>query len=244
MHEHGSTGSTTTLMSVRRALVVGLVVAAALVAVRAVGGVAPALAHVCADYPNQAAAQCAHDTVDADKDGIYCESVPCPCLKPGKDDGPIGQPPAPGTLGPSVTLGPVRKRSGCRVRGPLPDPGCTPGARFAKVTTARVCRSGYAKSVRSVSASTKNAMYAAYGMSTHFNGDNGEVDHLVSLELGGSNSRANLFPEAATPRPGSHEKDRLENELHHEVCAGTITLRRAQLLIARDWLSAYRARFR
>jgi hypothetical protein len=25
---------------------------------------------------------------------------------------------------------------------------------------------------------------------------------------------ANLFPEAAKPRPGSHEKDRLENRLH------------------------------
>ena len=38
---------------------------------------------VCADYPNQAAAQRAADTVDGDGDGIYCESLPCPCLKPG-----------------------------------------------------------------------------------------------------------------------------------------------------------------
>lgn len=35
----------------------------------------------CADYPNQAAAQRAADTRDADGDGIYCESLPCPCLK-------------------------------------------------------------------------------------------------------------------------------------------------------------------
>jgi hypothetical protein len=40
-------------------------------------------AAVCSDYPNQAAAQRAADTVDADGDGIYCESLPCPCLKPG-----------------------------------------------------------------------------------------------------------------------------------------------------------------
>jgi hypothetical protein len=65
----------------------------------------------------------------------------------------------------------------------------------------------------------------------------------VSLELGGSNVRANLFPEAATTRPGSHEKDRLENRLHAEVCSGTITLRRAQRLIARNWVTAYHARF-
>ncbi len=37
----------------------------------------------CSDYPNQAAAQRAADTRDADGDGIYCESLPCPCLRPG-----------------------------------------------------------------------------------------------------------------------------------------------------------------
>ena len=36
-------------------------------------------AATCADYPNQKAAQEAADTVDADGDGIYCESLPCPC---------------------------------------------------------------------------------------------------------------------------------------------------------------------
>lgn len=34
-----------------------------------------ASAAVCADYPNQAAAQAAADTTDADHDGIYCESL-------------------------------------------------------------------------------------------------------------------------------------------------------------------------
>src|SRR4051812_34891593 len=36
-------------------------------------------AATCADYPNQKAAQEAADTRDADGDGIYCESLPCPC---------------------------------------------------------------------------------------------------------------------------------------------------------------------
>ena len=91
--------------------------------------------------------------------------------------------------------------------------------------------------------SRKDAVYAAYGMTRHFDGRNGEVDHLVSLELGGTNAGANLFPEAASPRPGSHEKDRLENALHDEVCSGQIRLRSAQRLIAGDWVKAYRARF-
>jgi hypothetical protein len=134
----------------------------------------------------------------------------------------------------------VTKRSSYRVRGPLPDPGCTPGTRYRLVTKARVCTPGYAGRVRNVPQSRKDTVYAAYGMSTHFNGHNGEVDHLVSLELGGTNATANLFPEAASPTPGSHEKDRLENRLHDLVCSGQVTLRKAQRMIATDWVKAYR----
>lgn len=59
----------------RRALV-----GAAALAVGAVG-LAPATASAArsSDYPDQAAAQRAADTRDADGDGIYCESLPCPC---------------------------------------------------------------------------------------------------------------------------------------------------------------------
>jgi len=49
-------------------------------------------AATCSDYPNQAAAQRAADTRDADGDGIYCESLPCPCLKPGSGAGGGGSP--------------------------------------------------------------------------------------------------------------------------------------------------------
>ena len=50
-----------------------------------------AQAAVCADFPNQAAAQRAANTRDADGDGIYCESLPCPCLKPGQSGGRPGR---------------------------------------------------------------------------------------------------------------------------------------------------------
>lgn len=43
-------------------------------------------AATCSDYATQAEAQRAADTRDADGDGIYCESLPCPCLKPGQDE--------------------------------------------------------------------------------------------------------------------------------------------------------------
>src|SRR5207237_1341487 len=51
---------------------------------------ASAHATTCSAYPNQAAAQRAADTVDADRDGVYCESLPCPCLKPGDSGGSGG----------------------------------------------------------------------------------------------------------------------------------------------------------
>jgi hypothetical protein len=58
-----------------------------------------------------------------------------------------------------------------------------------------------------------------------------EVDQLVSLE-------SNLSPEPASPKPGYHEKDRLENTLSRLVCRGRISQRFAQRLIATDWLHA------
>lgn len=65
------------------------------------------------------------------------------------------------------------------------------------------------------------------------------MDHLISLELGGSNSIKNLWPESALPKPGFHEKDRVENYLHAQVCAGKTTVARAQRLIARSWVVVY-----
>jgi hypothetical protein len=243
---------------VRRTIVSGLLVLGllgaglGLSAVAAGSGAPPPRAHAaatCADYSNQAAAQKAKDTRDADHDGIYCESLPCPCsTAAGSGSGGSHHSTPEATtrrprLGPSVTLGPVRRRTGCHVRGPLPDADCTPGATFKYVTKREVCTPGYSRLVRNVRQSTKDAVYRAYGIRHRFDGASGEVDHLVSLELGGSNSRANLFPEAAEPAPGSHEKDRLEDTLHAEVCDGRLTLRAARRLIARDWVAAYHARF-
>ena len=37
----------------------------------------------CSDFSNQADAQRAANTRDADGDGVYCESLPCPCSKKG-----------------------------------------------------------------------------------------------------------------------------------------------------------------
>jgi len=134
-------------------------------------------------------------------------------------------------LATAPALGPRTRSSGCRVRGLLPDPGCTPGAIFLDATVKRICTPGYARSVRRVSVSLKRSVYEEYGIASHVPGSY-EVDHLVPLELGGSNSIANLWPEVS---PGYHQKDVIENRLHDAVCAGTVSLRTAQRQIAHDW---------
>jgi hypothetical protein len=66
-----------------------------------------------------------------------------------------------------------------------------------------------------------------------------ELDHFIPLELGGSNEKANLWPEAADPVPGFHEKDKVENYLHKLVCNYNISLKDAQVLMANDWVAVY-----
>ncbi len=149
-------------------------------------------------------------------------------------------PPPAGTPSITVVLGTQTKRSGCHIAGALPDTNCTPGAVFTNVTEAEVCTPGYTKSVRNVPVSEKNEVYNEYSIVTHTAGQY-EVDHYISLELGGSNEITNLWPEPAEPRPGFHEKDVVENYLHEQVCAGKLTLTQAQQQIATDWLAVYRA---
>jgi hypothetical protein len=147
-----------------------------------------------------------------------------------------------GTTGGQTTtshqFGVQTKTSGCQARGALPDPDCTPGAIFPNATKDQICQSGYASSVRNVPISEKDQAYAEYGIASHYPGQY-EVDHLVSLELGGSNDIANLWPEAASPTPGFHQKDQVENYLHDQVCNGQISLQQAQIEIATNWLQVY-----
>lgn len=132
------------------------------------------------------------------------------------------------------------KVSDCKVNGPYPDHACTPGAILSDATTGTICVSGYSKSVRNVTASTKKKIYEAYGYAYPQARGLFEADHLIPLELGGSNEIANLFPEIDDSGYGYHQKDLVENYLHHEVCAGRADLRAAQHQIADDWVAVYK----
>jgi hypothetical protein len=121
----------------------------------------------------------------------------------------------------------------------LPDPSLTPGAVF-DVTAADLAVPGYCKKVRNVPQSVKEQVYAEYGIAHRDPGEY-EVDHLISLELGGNNSIHNLWPESFLTEPwNAHVKDRLENRLHELVVAGKIDLKTAQREIASDWIAAYK----
>ena len=85
-----------------------------------------------------------------------------------------------------------------------------------------------------MTAQEKAAVASAY----HFTGASSSVeyDHLISLELGGSNDPKNLWPE---PIADAHVKDRLENYLHAQVCAGSMNIKDVQNRIATDWVKLW-----
>ena len=70
-----------------------------------------------------------------------------------------------------------------------------------------------------------------------------EIDHIVSLELGGSSDIANLYPEKARPTRLPRQ-DKLENKLYDLVCDGTMTLRSVQRQITANWQALYKQRIR
>ncbi len=43
----------------------------------------------------------------------------------------------------------------------------------------------------------------------------------------------------AEPRPGFHEKDKVENYLHDQACSGGLSLQQAQIEVATNWLAVY-----
>jgi len=120
----------------------------------------------------------------------------------------------------------------------LPNPKLTPGDIDHNASTKEFCTPGYTRKVRNVPLSVKRQVFVLYGIdptSSDF-----EVDHLISLELGGSNDIKNLWPQSYDTQPwNAYKKDGLEHRLHALVCNGKIDVREAQKAIASDWISAY-----
>ena len=132
----------------------------------------------------------------------------------------------------------------CHARGTppeqLPDASCTPGAYDPKVTAAVLCAPSYTTRVYRPPASGPhgtttfkyNQAYPAYGVAP---GTPSELDHLINLDLGGSNDAANLWPEVGkVPNP----KDAVEARLHQWVCQARGAHAEGRLATARDAIAA------
>ncbi len=136
-------------------------------------------------------------------------------------------------VGTFAAYGIQTKTSHC-IAGALPDSACTPGAVLT-TNIKLICTVGYTKTVRDVSAATKKKVFAEYGI-PYDQHSNYEVDHLISLEIGGSNDISNLFPESYSIKNNAHSKDSFENYLHKQLCNGSISIAAAQKEISSNWL--------
>jgi hypothetical protein len=126
----------------------------------------------------------------------------------------------------------------------LPNARLTPGEANPVLTQKKICSPEFRTGpFRKVPASLKKKVYAAYGMTNHKGACAGkegcELDHLQSLEIGGSNSAKNLWPQSYSGKFSAHVKDKLENCLHKLVCGGKISLEEAQAGISKNWIDMY-----
>ena len=139
----------------------------------------------------------------------------------------------------------------------LPNPAISPGMLRPDATEAQVCSTS-TREFRHTTEAMKMEVYHAYGVEPHegickatkhlskegkVHVESCEVDHIVSLELGGADDVRNLFPQPYNPPdgvPGAHAKDALENWLHRQVCvAHVMNLKQAQEAISKDWYRTY-----
>ncbi len=130
----------------------------------------------------------------------------------------------------------------------IPDPTKTPGAVRPGLTKARICSIRWGRDERHVSDAMKQQVFEAYGLSGNDDarcvpdarGRRCEIDHLISRELGGADEVRNLWPQTYGSSPWNAAlKDKLENRLHVELCAGRISLDAARAMLVNDWRQAY-----
>src|SRR5258708_881065 len=131
----------------------------------------------------------------------------------------------------------------------LPDLDKTLGVSRAGLSKATICSTKWGTDARHVTQAMKVQVFALYGYSGNDDahcepdakGHRCEIDHLISRELGGADDVQNLWPEAYGSSPyNAHLKDKLENRLHKEMCAGYIGLKATRDMMVNDWRKAYR----
>jgi hypothetical protein len=117
----------------------------------------------------------------------------------------------------------------------------TPGATNPTLTQATVastiCKSHYVNKIKSqISTKTSTEVFAEYAIAKKKRSSYA-IDHLVPLDLGGTNALTNLWPiplkGTATPK----RKAVVDAAVHKSMCAGFISLATAQGLFNMNWPS-------
>ena len=120
----------------------------------------------------------------------------------------------------------------------LPNPKLTPGATI-DATKSDLCGPGHADFANTIPIALKRKVFDRYGIGGNTPGAF-DVDRLIPLGLGGSNSIKNLWPQPMSGEWNHDMKNKLEQRLHKMVCDGKLDLKAAQQEIATDWIRAYR----
>ena len=120
----------------------------------------------------------------------------------------------------------------------LPNPKLTPGAA-QKVTKDDVCGSRSKTFDGSIPISLKRKVFERYRIRLD-GGTAYNIDRLIPVSLGGSNSITNLWPQPLSGEWYYAKKNKLEQRLHKLVCRGELDLEKAQQEISTDWVSAYK----
>ena len=178
---------------------------------------------------------CAAQTTSNSASQVTCNTCPVPGIDP-KGSTPFAN---------------ADTSHGCKTgtkRGfPTPDPKCTPGAINPTVTLDVLknpaFRTGCVRDCATLEAD-KNATYGLYSIK-HPSNNQGttetcELDHLVSLELGGADTLDNIWPQCGPNQVALAErffkqKDMVENFLAVRVKTGKMILADVQKGIAADW---------
>lgn len=118
--------------------------------------------------------------------------------------------------------------AGLAQAGDVPDLSLTPGVVRAGLTKQKICSIKWGKDERHVTDTMKQEAFTRYGFTGYDDPRcvpagkrTCEIDHLISRELGGADEIANLWPQAYGTSPWNATlKDKLENRLNKEMCAG------------------------
>jgi hypothetical protein len=120
----------------------------------------------------------------------------------------------------------------------MPNPRLTPGHTL-DITKDELCKPGNAEIAGNLPIAVKRQVFDMYGIGANAPGGY-NVDHLISVGLGGSNSIKNLWPQPLAGKWSYHTKNKLERRLRKMVCGGELDLEIARREIATDWVSAYK----